>query len=394
LVVIKGYATILDGTVRSSGGWNDTHFPPEFPNLASNILQATEDQTEILDKVLVLSKLENNPDTLNETTFNPKQIVQEVHRSLETSAKDKKLDFLLELPSEEISITSDAGCLKNVLVSLLSNAIKYTESGHVCLKLEYPTMDEKNNSPVLLFTVEDTSVGLSPDEIPLIFSRFSQCLPGSTKKAGYGLGLAICKELVTSLGGTIWVESAGDSGTKFHFTISPKVIEERERNSRTSTVSRSPSPYRSLSPANRTMLSPRGIAPLGGEISFIALDILVVDDNSLVRKLLIMQLPKGNHVMEAVDGADAVEKYQKKKPDIIFMDLRMPVLDGFGATEEIRQIEETCHMTRAVIIGISADAREVYALKAKDIGMDDFFAKPVSRHKLEEKIQEIQSSKK
>jgi CheY-like chemotaxis protein len=98
-------------------------------------------------------------------------------------------------------------------------------------------------------------------------------------------------------------------------------------------------------------------------------------------------------VTEAVDGADAVKKYQKKKPDLIFMDLRMPVLDGFGATEKIRQIEEASNTRRVVIIGISADAREVYAIKVKDIGMDDFFAKPVSREKLEEKIQEMQIQK-
>jgi CheY-like chemotaxis protein len=263
------------------------------------------------------------------------------------------------LPGEDILISSDATRLKEVLINLTSNAIKFTRHGGITIKLSYPEIGSMDHLTTLYFSVEDTGEGMEPEELKLLFNRFSQTLGTQSKETGFGLGLAICKEMVRSMGGKIWVDSKKNQGSKFSFTICAQAQVPT---------------FRIRSREHSPVSSNLGVPP--------SLNLLVVDDNSMVRKVLVMQLPKGSIISEASQGKEAVERFLEKKFDIIFMDLRMPVMDGIQATKEIRRIEKEKNLQRTWIVGISADAREEYQMNAIESGMDDFLTKPVSREKI------------
>jgi len=329
---------------------------------------------------LTLSKLENNPDALEISHFNPKDIVREIRNVLKLQASQKNIVLNIEFPDKEIEIISDATRLREILINLVGNAIKFTSQGSVTVKLYNPNIEHPEQITTLHFTVADTGKGMDAEEMKLLFHRFTQSLSQDRNSTGFGLGLAICKEMVLSLGGKIWVESKKGQGSQFHFTIDAQA----KLLPKPSFISQ-----KSLS-VEQINLKPPPPSPTP-----IQLNILVVDDNAMARNVLMMSLKqKGYHQCEiATTGLEAVNWFKQKSFDIIFMDMKMPVMGGIEATEIIRKIEREKNILPVVIIGISADARDIHAANAIKSGMNDYFTKPYSKEKLFEKMDQLAQSK-
>ena len=236
---------------------------------------------------------------------------------------------------------ADTQRLRQVLINLLDNAIKYTTTGGVTL-----TVESQQNR--LHFGVADTGMGILPEQLPHIFDAFYQIRNGQTFVEGTGLGLAISKRLVGLMGGTLEVRSTPGEGSVFSFALS-------------------------LSEAATALVSAdRGQRIIG--VSGMKPKVLVVDDDPANRQLLSdMLTPLGCILREAGDGQAALTQAAAWRPDVILMDMRMPVMDGFAA---IRRIRATEALRNVVILAISASVFEHNRRRCLEAGADDFLRKP------------------
>jgi CheY-like chemotaxis protein len=247
-------------------------------------------------------------------------------------------------------------------MNLIVNALKFTNKGTITMSLQYPTIEKKNQFTTMTFTVSDTGIGMDPEELKLLFHRFSQTYSQSKEKSrGFGLGLSICKKMVESMGGTINVESKKGVGSKFQFQITCQA-----------------SLSKSLPVTPKVALKKTPVFPQ---------NILVVDDNPLNRKVLVTHLTQvGHNCQTASDGQEAIALIARCEFHVILMDIIMPVLDGFKATQQIRLLEKKRNLPPAYIIGISGNAREVYGEQGIACGMNDYLSKPYDKKVLCEKI--------
>jgi len=256
------------------------------------------------------------------------------------------------IPNDDFAIITDPLRFRQILTNLIGNAIKFTETGYI--EFGYTFL----NSEQLNFYVKDTGIGIPPDKIDLIFSRFGQIIGNKIKNpGGTGLGLSISKYLVEALGGTIKVETNSSEGTTFSFTLDFIPVEVSEKENKKEYGTHLP--------------------------DFSELSVLIVDDNKINQTLVADTLnlnPEKNTVHFADSGEEALEKAFSTKYDLIFMDIRMPGKDGYEVTKEIRLSEKPGE--RVPIIGLSAHAMK----EAKDegllSGMDDFLTKPFTPKEL------------
>jgi CheY-like chemotaxis protein len=265
-----------------------------------------------------------------------------IAESLRVRAEAKGLSFAVEQSGDiPTTVRADTQRLRQVLINLLDNAIKYTEVGKVTLNVGY-------HQGRLRFGVADTGVGIPPEQLPHIFDAFYQIRNGRAFVEGAGLGLAISKRLVGLMGGTLEVRSTPNEGSVFAFDLS-------------------------LSEATTALVSAdRGRRILG--VSGVKPKILVVDDDPANRQVLSdMLTPLGFILREAGDGQAALTHAAAWRPDVILMDMRMPVMDGF---EAIRRIRATEALHKVVILAISASAFEHNRRQCLEAGADDFLRKP------------------
>lgn len=243
--------------------------------------------------------------------------------------------------------------LRQVLINLVANAVKFTNQGGVYLVAS--SLPAADNKLVIEFTVKDTGIGISPEKCDRLFQPFSQLDSSMTRKyGGTGLGLAICKSLVSMMGGDIRVESMEEKGATFVFSIQVAVPEhELEGSSR----------------------EEGGIADRVDEAS--RSKVLVVDDHPINQRLMVSMLDKlGYRADVAEDGNQAVELARKSAYDFIFMDLQMPVMDGLEATSLIRE-ESSGSPDKTVIIAMTANVMEGIQDRCTAAGMDGYISKPL-----------------
>ena len=285
----------------------------------------------------------------------------EAVKPLAIRAQQKGLEFCLEVsPGVPAAFEGDPGRLRQILVNLLANAVKFTEKGVIRLSVETESADPENLR--LHFSVRDTGIGIPPEKHALIFEPFAQA-DGSTKRrfSGTGLGLTICARLVEMMGGKIWLESEVGKGSTFHFT----------------TCFRPASPLRvECSPPD---LQEERILVVGDSASR-KLQILLVEDNEVNRTLVTHLLTKrGHHVVEAQSGKEAVAVIEHAPGgvfDLIFMDVQMPDMDGFETTAAIRDLEKLSG-GHVPIIAVTAYAMKGDRERCLAAGMDGYLAKPV-----------------
>jgi|GEM_PF-5024633 len=328
--------------------------PPRAERFAGLVTTASEALLTIVNDILEFSKLEANQLELDPRPFDPTSVVVEAFELMNRQAAAKKLalrsEVIGKLPS---NVIADSLRLRQVLLNLLANAIKFTAVGSVTVTMSYIAADG-----LLSFAVSDTGFGIAPERIHKLFRRFSQA-DGSTARqfGGTGLGLAICKSLCEMMGGEIGVQSELGVGSRFWFTIAAPVAQIEAR---------------ALGPAQAVTIGPARL--------------LVVDDVALNRELVrTMLAPFDIEVVEAESGAAAVQAAMKEPFDLILMDLQMPGMDGVAATKSIRQASRLNSTTP--IVALSANVLREHHAECLEAGMDDYIDKPFNSADLLAKVE-------
>ncbi|OQW91624.1 MAG: hypothetical protein BWK78_04085 [Thiotrichaceae bacterium IS1] len=313
----------------------------------------------LINDVLDLSKIEAGRLELIPTDFYLEGFLKNINELFQMRAEQKGIAFncqvLTYLPK---IVHTDEIRLRQILINLLSNAIKFTKQGGVNFKIS-------RHQQQIRFQVEDTGVGIAAADLSKIFLPFSQVGEYDYRSQGTGLGLAISKKLVELMGGNLYVESIVNQGTIFWTNLAlPEVYQKLP-------------PL--FEPTTPTIIGYKMPAHLQKS----QITILVVDDQSENRSVLVNLLANiGFEVVEASNGEECIEKVQQIHPEVIFMDLVMPVMDGFEATRQLK-----IKFPRAIVIAVSASAFECHQTQSLLAGCDDFIAKPVHTENLLECLQ-------
>ncbi|MDJ1175927.1 ATP-binding protein [Roseofilum capinflatum] len=303
----------------------------------------------LINNVLDLSKIEAGKVSLNLNDFNLYTLLKEIEQSFQDKIICKQLQFKIHCnPGVSEYICTDKVKLRQILTNLLSNAFKFTETGSIEVRVEQYTSSE---STQLEFTVSDTGQGIAAEEFPNLFQPFGQTQSGKNHKEGTGLGLSISQKFIQLMGGDIRVESEVGQGTRFVFMI--KVT---------------PS---STDQMIDLKVTPRVIKLQAGQPNY---QILVVDDQPNNCKLLTKFLqPVGFYVKMAHTGEEAIKIWRQWQPDLIWMDMRMPVMDGYEAVRQIRAQEGE---RKTIIIALTASIVEEEKALSLLAGCDDVVSKP------------------
>ncbi len=307
---------------------------------------SAESLLALLDDILDFSKIEADRLELEHIPFRLEELVGSLTRMLDLMARRKGVELTAEIGDGVPPVVmGDPVRLRQILVNLVTNAIKFTAEGSVRVKIGLEKVE--NNRRHVRFTVEDTGIGIPPAKQRLIFEAFSQADSATTRKfGGSGLGLAISRRLTLLMGGDIALESEPQLGSRFHFTLpmEPGVMPEVEPPREAPAVAR-------------------------------PLRVLVAEDNLVNQWLVRSILEKAGHEVEiAANGATALERWAASRFDVVLMDLQMPELGGDEATARIRAAEPKG--SRIPIIGLTANANPADRQRCFEAGMDDYLTKP------------------
>jgi PAS domain S-box-containing protein len=312
----------------------------------------------LIEDIIDIAKIESGQMNINKSVFSVNELVASAFRSfneLRNKQHKSHIRFLIKTPenSGTLYIKTDAMRLQQILSNILDNAFKFTENGSV----EIGFSASENN---VKFYVKDTGPGIDPDKHELIFKRFRQLDYSSTKKyGGTGLGLSIVKGLLDLLEGEIHLESEPGKGTTFRFTIPGLIVQADRLRINTQTIADKP-------------------------INWSAYTFLVVEDERTNYNLLMIMLrPTKAKLIWAKDGHEAVELMQTHKDiiDLVLMDIRLPILNGYDATRMIKKINPA-----VPVIAQTAYAMDVEVGKAMEAGCNDYVTKPIDRYLLLDKI--------
>ncbi|ERT06180.1 sensory box protein [Lyngbya aestuarii BL J] len=358
LNAILGFTQVISGS---------SNLTPQQQNNLNIIQRSGEHLLSLINDILDLSKIESGQSIFIQEAFDLWDLIEELQNifTIKASQKNLQLTFVIS-PNLPRYIQSDRVKLRQILTNLLSNAIKFTKEGGVRFEADVretfsvDLTGKTDTSEVQLhFRISDTGVGIELDEIDDLFRPFVQTQSGIQSQQGTGLGLAICNGYIKLFGGKIEVYSQPKLGTTFDCQMPALPVEFAE-----------------VIPENSLYSRVIGLQPHQPVYR-----ILIVDDEPYNCQLLEQILtPVGFEVQIANNGLEAVEKWQAFQPDLIWMDFKMPVLDGYEATRQIRQLEQqnqASASSRTVIIALTASAFNEQKQAAIEAGCDDFVCKPL-----------------
>jgi CheY-like chemotaxis protein len=317
------------------------------------ILKSGEHLLNLINDVLDLAKIESGRINIETEDFDLGNLTSELVNMLKVRAEAKGLQLFFDQSSSfPRFIHSDPGKLRQIIINLVGNAIKFTEKGQISLKLSVMSMNHGTKDLKLFFEITDTGPGIAPEDLERIFHPFEQAKSqGKSLTEGTGLGLAITREYVNLLGGSISVTSELGKGSSFHFSI---VCQPADADH-----------------IPEALQAPGDITAIDNAAKY---KILVIEDQSENRLLLKTLLSSfGFQYREAVNGREGLAITQEWLPHIILMDRRMPVMDGMTATREIRKLALA---VKPVIIAVTAHAFEEEQKEMLDAGSDAFLRKP------------------
>jgi two-component system, sensor histidine kinase len=324
-----------------------------------------ESLMDILNDVLDHSKIEAGKLQLNSTPMSLHSVAGAAVALFRASAETRGLALTLDI-GEGVAdaVVGDAPRLKQVLLNLLGNGVKFTEKGGVTVRLRALPADEGWAS--VRFEVEDTGIGMPPAALEHVFQPFHQVdNTRSRLRGGTGLGLAISQRIVEAMGGRIDVQTELGKGSRFGFTLTlpraqPNVVPP---------------------PTDSSLMPLADTNTLGGQV-------LLVEDNVVNRLIAVEMLRSlGIDVVEAEHGAKALELMDRQHFDLVLMDIQMPVLDGYAATQRVRAREAELRLPRVPIVALTANAFDEDAQQSMAAGMDGHLAKPYTRDQLREVLQ-------
>ncbi len=329
------------------------------------IARSAEHLRTLINQVLDLSKIEAGRSTLVQKTFDLHLLLDDMEDMFALAAQDKRLELVFERGADVPEyVVGDQVRLRQVLINLLSNALKFTVQGNVALRVERLATAERDGACRLRFTVSDTGPGIADEELDSLFGLFVQADAGRHAEEGTGLGLAISRSFVELMHGQIRIESKMGAGTTVVFEIPLRVGSARTPATVGDDVKR---PMASLAPGQ----PPHRI--------------LVVDDRWAARQVLVRLLtPLGFEVREASNGREAIEQWEAWSPHLILMDQRMPVMRG---NEAARHIKSSARGRDTVIVALTAGAFEEDQDQLQAGECDDVLRKPYDEAELFELLQ-------
>ena len=368
--------TPLNGIIGMTELVLDTNLNPEQKEYLDTIKVSSESLLTIINDILDFAKIEVGKLELYPIKFSLREIINETLKPLVIRANQKGLK-LRNIIDKDVpdQLFGDTGRLRQILMNLIGNSLKFTEKGKIGLKI---SVKKKINKKIkLLFSVEDTGIGISMEKQNQVFSSFNQVDGSSAKNyGGTGLGLAITSQLVELMKGKIWIESpvkkrkknSDYPGSVFNFVIEFGLVDG----------------------TNQVIYEHDGIEP--SMLLNKQLFILLAEDNKVNQKLTSRMLEKlGHEVIIAENGQEAIQKMRQGEFDLILMDVQMPIMDGFQTTKKIRESEKN-HKKHIPIIALTAYAMKGDREKCLAIGMDGYLSKPVNIKEMKNTINTIISS--
>ena len=339
----------------------DSNFPAKYDENLEVLSDSGNYLLGLIDEVLEISKIEVGRIRFEHTEFFPRRSLAALDKLVRPRILGRDLDLKIQSTSKVPDvIVSDEQKLMQLLVNLIDNAIKFTQSGEITVLID---CNDSSNTEAdsLVITVEDTGIGMTADEQTTIFDHFVQLKPDSTNRDGVGLGLSICRQYAELAGGSIDVDSRVGEGSKFTITWPFKHCEYPEEESK----EKGQQMFR-LAPGQS------------------ATHILIVEDDRNSRLVLRQLLEQaGLLVTEATNGREAVDGYISAQPDFIWMDMRLPVMSGLEAVRAIRQHEADTAAEHSIpIVALTASAFEEDRDELLTAGCNDFLAKPFNVDKV------------
>ena len=327
---------------------------------ANTVYESGTTLLEIIDDILDFSRLEAGRVTVESTEIDVGQILRSAAKLFQAEAEAKGLEVSLRVdPDMAPALKGDGTKLRQVLLNLMGNAVKFTNAGGISVAV---TCDLRSDSEaVLRFEVADSGIGIAEEHRSSIFEKFAQADPAMTRRfGGTGLGLAICRSLVDIMGGEIGVESEPGEGSRFWFSVPMTVVAGR-------TAPQEPLPQSDTEPEPRS------------------LTVLVAEDNDSNRELMVRVLTKLGHESDVVgNGQEAVDAVRQRAYDVVLMDVRMPVLDGIEALRAIRRLDGP--IARLPVIAVTADAMPGDREKHLAAGFSESLSKPLTIARLEDAL--------
>ena len=361
--------TPMNGILGMAGLLLDTPLTAEQRDYAEAVQKSGETLLTLLNNILDLSKIEAGRFELYDRPFDPNEVLDGIAAIWESQANRKGLEFFVTNDLRGVSaLIGDPDRLRQILVNLVSNAVKFTSSGFVALRVKREaSMGEK---VVLRFEVKDSGIGIAEDVQSRLFRKFEQADAATARTyGGSGLGLAICRQLTEMMGGHIGLVSAPGRGSTFWVTLPFDVVESES--------------YGGPNNQDRKRPENQGSAAINS-----SLNILVAEDHPYNQKLMVARLGTAGHrVTLANDGVEAVEKARQQVFDLILMDVRMPEMDGIQATAEIRKLPPP--HGNVPIIAVTAHAMRGDRERYIEAGMDDYVSKPVDFAALFQVVQKV-----
>jgi len=326
--------------------------PTEHQESIEIVNRSGEHLLTLINNILDLSKIEAGKITLNNENIDLYKLLDEIEDIFKYKAEKKSIHLIFEkLDTLPQYIQTDAPKLRQILINLISNAIKFTDEGGVSLQATKITTNLSEENIELLFIIRDTGKGMKADELKHLFQPFTQTNSGKEVNEGTGLGLSISKKFVELMGGNINVTSEENVGSIFSFKIKTTIVPD----------------YEVKSHCNLPQV-------IGIESNQQKYRILIVDDKEVNCQLLVKLLqPFEFDLKEANNGKEAIKIWEKWQPHLIFMDMRMPVLDGYEATKIIKG---TVKGNATAIIAVTASVLEEEKAVILSAGCDDFVRKP------------------